>query len=56
MMRVRRDTRDSLVLLALSHGMKAGPFANLVIESIATCPPEKFHAAMSAFLDESRRR
>ncbi len=56
MIRIRRDTHEALILLSLEHGMKAGPFIAHVAESIAQCPKEKFHAAMSAFLEESRRR
>ena len=56
MMRIRRDTHDSLRTLARELGMKAGPFATHVMETIAQCPKEKFHAAMSEFLREAQRR
>lgn len=56
MVRIRRDTHMALIHLSLEHGMKAGPFVAHVMESVALCPKEKFHAAMTAFLEESKRR
>ena len=56
MMRLRRETKDTLRLLAINQGLREGPFAVHVMESIAQCPPERFHAAMAAFLDEATKR
>jgi len=54
--RIRTETADSLNKLAKSQGMKLGPFIGHVGETVAKCPPEKFHAAMAEFLRESERR
>jgi len=56
MMRVRRITLDNLRALSKAQGLRPGPFSVHVIESIAQCPPERFHAAMAAFLDEATKR
>jgi hypothetical protein len=56
MLRVRRETALQIHQLAHCQGLRDGPFLAHVVESIALCPPEKFHAAMAEFLDESRRR
>ncbi len=56
MMRLRRETKDALHQLARQQGLRDGPFAVHVMESVAQCPPERFHAAMAAFLDEATRR
>lgn len=56
MMRLRRETRDKLKELAREQGLKVGPFSVHVMETICHCPPEKFHAALAAFLEESKRR
>jgi len=56
MLRIRRDTAHKLHLLAAEQGLRDGPFCTHVMETIVACPPEKFHAALAAFLDESRRR
>jgi len=56
MMRLRRDTADKLRQLAFEQGLRTGPFAVHVMETIIQCPPEKFHAALAAFIEESRRR
>lgn len=54
--RVRRETVQPLTDLAFSLGMKPGPFLAHVAETIAVCPPEKFHAAMAEFRKEASRR
>jgi len=56
MMRLKRTTLDKLHDLAREQGLKKGPFSVHVMESISQCPPERFHAAMAAFLDEATRR
>ncbi len=56
MMRIRRETYLQLLTLARAQGLKVGPFSVHAMETIAQCPPERFHAAMAAFLDESGRR
>jgi hypothetical protein len=56
MMRLRKDTIQKLHDLAFEQGLKTGPFSVHVMESICQCPPSKFHAAIAAFLEESRRR
>lgn len=56
MMRLRRDTVDKLRELAFQQGLRTGPFSVHVMETVCQCPPEKFHAALAAFLDEARRR
>jgi len=55
-MRLKRETFDGVKTLAGGQGLRTGPFATHVMETIAKCPPEKFHAAMAAFLDEATRR
>lgn len=54
--RVRRDTAKPLSDLAFALGMKSGPFVAHVLETIAVCPPEKFHSAMAEFRKEAVRR
>jgi len=54
--RVRRDTVKPLSDLAFAQGMKTGPFLAHVAESVAKCPPDKFHAAIAEFLKEAGRR
>ena len=56
MVRVRRESYLELLKLASEQGLRVGPFLAHVVETLAQCPPEKFHAAMAEFLDESRRR
>ena len=56
MMRLRKDTKAALEELAREQGLKVGPFSVHVMETISKCPPEKFHASLAAFIDESRRR
>jgi hypothetical protein len=56
MMRIRRDTYSALVALSREQGLRPGPFAAHVMESIAKCPPERLHSALAAFLDEAHRR
>ncbi|HVU33428.1 MAG TPA: hypothetical protein VHE61_08330 [Opitutaceae bacterium] len=55
-LRLRKETFDKLDDLAFAQGLKAGPFSVHVMETITQCPPEKFHAALAAFLDEVRKR
>jgi hypothetical protein len=55
-MRLRKDTKKALDDLAFEQGLRIGPFAVNVMETIAKCPPEKFHSALAAFFEESRRR
>ena len=54
--RLRRQTFDDLLKLGKDQGLRLGPFLAHVSETLATCPPEKFHAAMAAFADEAKRR
>jgi len=54
--RLRRATHDSLLKLGKDQGLRLGPFLAHVGETIANCPPERFHAAMAAFAEEARRR
>ncbi len=56
MLRIRRDTFSKLRLLALEHGQRVGPFGVMIMETIASCPPEKLHAALAEFRDEMNRR
>lgn len=56
MLRVRKVTFEKLDQIAFEQGLKTGPFCTHTLETIALCPPEKFHAALAAFLDESKRR
>jgi hypothetical protein len=56
MLRLKKDTAEKLDDLAYEQGLRTGPFAVHVMETISRCPPEKFHAALAAFLEESRRR
>jgi hypothetical protein len=56
MMRLRKETKETLEKLAREQGLRAGPFSTHVIETIAKCPPEKFHAALAEFIRESQRR
>jgi hypothetical protein len=55
-MRVRRDTFDQLLKLGKEQGLRLGPFASHVMETISKCPPEKLHAALAAFAEEGKRR
>lgn len=56
MMRLRRETERALRDLAHAQGLRAGPFAVHIMETITQCPPEKFHAAMAEFAREAARR
>jgi hypothetical protein len=56
MLRLRKETFENMDNLAHAQGLKIGPFGVHVMETIAKCPPEKFHAALAAYLDEARRR
>lgn len=56
MLRLRRETYSSLSQLAHQHGQRIGPFGVMLMETIAKCPPEKLHAALAEFADESKRR
>jgi len=56
MLRVRRETAMKLQQLAAEQGLRTGPFCVHAMETIATCPPEKFHAALAAFIDETKKR
>jgi hypothetical protein len=56
MMRLRRETEMKLRQLARSQGLRTGPFAVHIMETISECPTEKFHAAMAEFLKEAGRR
>jgi hypothetical protein len=56
MLRIRKLTFQKLADIAFEQGLQTGPFCTHVMETIALCPPEKFHAALAAFLDESKRR
>jgi len=56
MMRVRRENMAKIVSLAVQQGLRAGPFCTHVMETIAQCPPERYHAAMAAFMDEVTKR
>jgi len=56
MLRIRKETALTLNNVALNQGLKLGPFCTHVMESIAMCPPEKFHAALAAFLEETKKR
>jgi len=56
MLRLRRETFSKLSALAHQHGQRVGPFGVMLMETIAQCPPDKLHAALAEFSDESRRR
>lgn len=56
MLRLRRDTHKKLSDVAFEQGLLTGPFITHVCETIAQCPPEKFHAALAAFLEETKKR
>ena len=56
MLRLRRETFSKLLQLAREHGQRVGPFGVMVIETVASCPPEKLHAALAEFRDEANRR
>jgi len=56
MMRVPRETHRKLHQLARAQGLREGPFATHIMQTIAECPPERFHAALAAFLEEATRR
>jgi len=55
MVRVRRDTYLTLLELAHNQGLRVSPFLSHVCETLASCPPNKFHAAMAQFQHESQR-
>jgi len=55
MMRLPRETEMALRELARYQGLRTGPFAVHVMQTIAQCPVEKFHAAMSEFQREAKR-
>ena len=55
MIRIRRDTALQLLELAHEQGLRTGPFLAHVSETLAECPPRKFHAAMAQFIHESQR-
>jgi hypothetical protein len=55
-MRLPKLTEINLSRLARTQGLRTGPFAVHVMQTIAECPPEKFHAAMSEFLREAGKR
>ena len=55
-MRLPKVTDLKLTRLAHSQGLRTGPFAVHVMQAIAECPPEKFHAAMSEFQREAAKR
>lgn len=55
MVRIRRDTALAIHQLAHEQGLRTGPFLAHIAETVATCPPEKFHAAMAQFIHESKR-
>ena len=42
--------------LADAQGLRTGPFAVHVMQSIAQCPPENFHTAMAEFLRQASKR
>lgn len=54
--RIRRTIHTELVKLGRDQGLRLGPFLSHIAETIVTCPPERFHAAMAAFAEEARRR
>jgi len=56
MMRLPKETELALGELARTQGLRTGPFAVHVIQTIAQCPTEKFHSAMSEFLREAGKR
>jgi hypothetical protein len=56
MMRLPRDTEMNLQTLARSQGLRTGPFAVHVMQTIAQCPPENFHVAMAEFQRQASRR
>lgn len=56
MMRLPKETDLKLTQLARMQGLRTGPFAVHVMQTIAECPVEKFHAAMSEFLREAAKR
>ena len=56
MMRLRRQTATQLRELGRQHGLRTGPFAVHLMETISQCPPEKLHAALAEFIRESQRR
>lgn len=54
--RIRRDTHAQLLQLGKDQGLRKGPFLAHILETVSKCPAEKFHAAMSAFAEEAKRR
>ena len=56
MMRLPKETDLKLTQLARLHGLRTGPFCVHVMQTIAECPTEKFHAAMAEFLREAGKR
>ena len=55
MVRIRRDTALQVTDLAREQGLRTGPFLSHIAETLASCPPKKFHAAMAQFIHESQR-
>ncbi|HUJ42079.1 MAG TPA: hypothetical protein VLW52_00605 [Opitutaceae bacterium] len=55
MVRIRRETALQILELAHAQGLRTGPFLAHIAETLAQCPPQKFHAAMAQFLHESQR-
>lgn len=55
-MRLPKLTELALGRLARAQGLRTGPFAVHVMQTIAQCPVEKFHAAMSEFQREAQKR
>jgi hypothetical protein len=55
MVRIRRETALQIHELAHEQGLRTGPFLSHVAETLAQCPPKKFHAAMAQFVHESQR-
>lgn len=56
MLRIRNETHQKIHVLAGEQGLRDGPFCTHVMETVALCPPEKFHAALAAFLEEAKKR
>jgi hypothetical protein len=55
-MRLPKQTEIALYQLARAQGLRTGPFAVHIMQTIAKCPVEKFHAAMSEFQREAAKR
>lgn len=56
MMRLRKETEEALYQLGAAHGLRAGPMAVHIMESVTKCHPDNFHAAMAEFLRVAGRR